>query len=115
MKPVWKNPPAIVEVWKVELAIIFKVVAARLVKKPLVEVTLVPLALVKAKRDVKMLVEVTEVPLELVNVRPDENRLVEVTLVVEMLVAIKLVEVTIVPEAEVKFNWPDNVPPVSKR
>ena len=46
---VWKKPPAIVVVLNVELAEIFNEVAARLVKKPLVEVTEVPVAVVKPK------------------------------------------------------------------
>lgn len=46
-KPVWKKPPAIEDVLNVELAEMFKLVAAKVSKKPFVLVTEVPVAEVK--------------------------------------------------------------------
>lgn len=47
--PFWKKPPAIVVVLNVELAEMFRLVAAKVSKKPFVLVTDVPVAVVKPK------------------------------------------------------------------
>jgi hypothetical protein len=68
VNPAWKNPPAIVVVAKVELAEMFKVVAARLVEVILVAEISVGLKLVTDNVVKKPLVEVTDVPEAEVNI-----------------------------------------------
>lgn len=124
-----------------------KFVAASVVKKPLVEVMLAPLADPKDKPVALKFVEVALVKMPAAGVvrpidepfigvlvtvpplivrpstatasviellgrftTPEIYKFVEVTFVAKM-----LVEVTIVPDAEVKLSGPDNDPPVSKR